>query len=94
MEKSYQKNRKWNVRFFKEGKFRFSYRTGTITLSLLTVSFAFICSAFIIATSLIELIFAKLMFPVLSVSDIETGQRTKNPFGYWEQFISDYVDRV
>lgn len=63
--------------FFKEGKFRFSYRTGTITLSLLTVSFAFICSAFIIATSLIELIFAKLMFPVLSVSDIETGQRTK-----------------
>ena len=63
--------------FFKEGKFRFSYTTGTITLSLLTVSFAFICSAFIIATSLIELIFAKLMFPVLSVSDIETGQRTK-----------------
>ena len=63
--------------FFKEGKFRFSYRTGTITLSLLTVSFAFICSASIIATSLIELIFAKLMFPVLSVSDIETGQRTK-----------------
>lgn len=63
--------------FFKEGKFRFSYRTGTITLSLLTVSFAFICSAFIIATSLIELLFAKLMFPVLSVSDIETGQRTK-----------------
>lgn len=66
--------------FFKEGKFRFSYRTGTITLSLLTVSFAFICSAFIIATSLIELIFAKLMFPVLSVSDIETGQRTKKSF--------------
>lgn len=63
--------------FFKEGKFRFSYRTGTITLSLLTVSFAFVCSAFIIATSLIELLFAKLMFPVLSVSDIETGQRTK-----------------
>lgn len=66
--------------FFKEGKFRFSYKTGTITLSLITVSFAFICSAFIIATSLIELIFAKLMFPVLSVADIETGQRTKKIF--------------
>ncbi|EPM7480153.1 pLS20_p028 family conjugation system transmembrane protein [Enterococcus faecium] len=63
--------------FYKEGKFRFTYKTGTITLSLLTVSFAFVCSAFIIATSLIELLFAKLMFPVLSVSDIETGQRTK-----------------
>ena len=63
--------------FFKEGKYRFSYKTGTITLSLITVSFAFICSAFIIATSLIELIFAKLMFPILSVADIETGQRTK-----------------
>ena len=66
--------------FFKEGKFRFSYKTGTITLSLITVSFAFICSAFIIATSLIELIFAKLMFPILSVADIETGQRTKKIF--------------
>ncbi|EPI14354.1 pLS20_p028 family conjugation system transmembrane protein [Enterococcus faecium] len=63
--------------FYKEGKFRFTYKTGTITLSLLTVSFAFVCSAFIIATSLIELLFAKLMFPVLSVSDIETDQRTK-----------------
>lgn len=63
--------------FFQEGKYRFQYHTGTITISLLTVSFAFICSAFIIASSLIELVFAKLMFPVLSVSDIETGQRTK-----------------
>ncbi len=63
--------------FFQEGKFRFQYHTGTITISLITVSFAFICSAFIIASSLIELVFAKLMFPVLSVSDIETGQRTK-----------------
>ncbi len=43
--------------FYKEGKFRFTYKTGTITLSLLTVSFAFVCSAFIIATSLIELLF-------------------------------------
>ncbi len=66
--------------FYKEGKFRFTYKTGTITLSLLTVSFAFVCSAFIIATSLIELLFAKLMFPVLSVSDIETDQRTKKSF--------------
>jgi hypothetical protein len=63
--------------FFQEGKFRFQYHTGTISISLITVSFAFICSAFIIASSLIELVFAKLMFPVLSVSDIETGQRTK-----------------
>lgn len=66
--------------FYKEGKFHFTYKTGTITLSLLTVSFAFVCSAFIIVTSLIELLFAKLMFPVLSVSDIETGQRTKKSF--------------
>ncbi|MGG5350944.1 hypothetical protein IGK06_003383 [Enterococcus sp. AZ142] len=66
--------------FFDEGKFRFTYKTGTITLSLVTVSFAFICSAFIIATSLLELVFAKLMFPVLSVSDIETGQRAKKIF--------------
>lgn len=66
--------------FFKEGKFRFTFKTGTITVSLITVSFAFLCSAFIIATSLIELIFAKLMFPILSVSDIETGQRTKKMF--------------
>ncbi|MFB8547473.1 pLS20_p028 family conjugation system transmembrane protein [Enterococcus casseliflavus] len=66
--------------FFDDGKYRFTYKTGTITLSLVTVSFAFICSAFIIASSLLELIFAKLMFPVLSVSDIETGQRAKNIF--------------
>ncbi|MCS5465264.1 hypothetical protein NWO25_16230 [Enterococcus lactis] len=45
---------------FIRGKFRFTYKTGTITLSLLTVSFAFVCSAFIIATSLIELLFAKV----------------------------------
>ncbi|EOH81249.1 hypothetical protein I582_03513 [Enterococcus casseliflavus ATCC 49996] len=66
--------------FFDDGKYRFTYKTGTITLSLVTVSFAFICSAFIIASSLLELIFAKLMFPVLSVSDIETGQRAKKIF--------------
>lgn len=66
--------------FFNDGKYRFTYKTGTITLSLVTVSFAFICSAFIIASSLLELIFAKLMFPVLSVSDIETGQRAKKIF--------------
>lgn len=66
--------------FFNDGKYRFTYKTGTITLSLVTVSVAFICSAFIIASSLLELIFAKLMFPVLSVSDIETGQRAKKIF--------------
>lgn len=65
---------------FDEGKFRFTAKTMPIMISLLTLSVAFIFSAFIIGASLIDLVFAKILFPILAVSDISTGQRVKGMF--------------
>lgn len=62
---------------FDNGKFRFKANTGTILISLCTMTVIFLSSAYTIAVSIIELLFTKILFPILAVSDIETGQRVK-----------------
>lgn len=66
---------------FDNGKFRFSADTATILISLWTMTFVYLCSGFTIGAAILELVFARILFPVLAAMDIETGQKVKRIFG-------------
>lgn len=63
---------------FDNGKFRFKADVSTILISLWTMAFVYLCSAFTIGTSILDLVFARILFPVLSASDVESGGKVKN----------------
>lgn len=65
---------------FDNGKFRFSADTSTILISLWTMTFVYLCSGFTIGAAILELVFARILFPVLAAMDIETGQKVKRIF--------------
>ncbi|MDY4307430.1 hypothetical protein SNF32_09230 [Enterococcus mundtii] len=65
---------------FDNGKFRFSADTATILISLWTMTFVYLCSGFTIGAAILELVFARILFPVLAAMDIETGQKVKRIF--------------
>ena len=65
---------------FDNGKFRFSADTSTILISLWTMTFVNLCSGFTIGAAILELVFARILFPVLAAMDIETGQKVKRIF--------------
>lgn len=65
---------------FDNGKFRFKADTSTILISLWTMTFVYLCSGFTIGAAILELVFARILFPVLAAMDIETGQKVKRIF--------------
>lgn len=62
---------------FKEGVFRYPAQFPTIIMGEITLGLAYLMALFVLAQSMVELAFKKILFPLVAASDIETGQRTK-----------------
>lgn len=63
---------------FDEGYFRYGARFMPMIIGLVVMLCAFLLTAFIIVTNILDLVFVKILSPIMAVSDIDTGQRLKN----------------
>lgn len=68
-----------NGRFsaFDNGKFRFKADVPAILISLWTMTIVYLLSSFTIGVAIVELVFARILFPILAAMDIESGQKVK-----------------
>lgn len=62
---------------FKEGYYRYGARFMPMIIGLIVMLCAFLLTAFIIVTNILDLVFVKILSPIMAVSDIDTGQRLK-----------------
>lgn len=62
---------------FQEGYFRYGVHFSRIYISLIVLAIAFVLAAFNIGRTLLELVFLKILSPVLVASELETGKRLK-----------------
>lgn len=65
------------LEIFKEGYFRYGVHFGRIYISLIVLAIAFVLASFNIGRTLLELVFLKILSPILVASDMETGKRLK-----------------
>ena len=65
------------LKFFPQGYFRFGFHFSRIIVTLLVMMVAFVLAAFNIGTTILELVFLKILSPITIASDIETGKRMK-----------------
>ncbi|CAM4051520.1 pLS20_p028 family conjugation system transmembrane protein [Catellicoccus marimammalium] len=63
---------------FDDGYFRYGARFMPMIIGLVVMLCAFLLTAFIIVTNILDLVFVKILSPIMAVSDIDTGQRLKN----------------
>lgn len=65
------------LKFFPQGYFRFGFHFSRIIITLLVMTVAFVLAAFNIGSTILELVFLKILSPITIASDIETGKRMK-----------------
>lgn len=65
------------LKFFPQGYFRFGFHFSRIIVTLLVMTVAFVLAAFNIGSTILELVFLKILSPITIASDIETGKRMK-----------------
>lgn len=63
---------------FDEGYFRWTANWGVLYTTLPLVSLFMFCTAFMLLTTLLDLIFLKILVPILAPTDVETGQKMKH----------------
>lgn len=61
-----------------EGYYRYATRFANIIISLILLSLAFLLTMYLISTTLINLLFTKIIAPIVAVSDLSSGQKMKN----------------
>ena len=66
------------ITFFDDGYFRWTANWGNLFTSLPIISLFMAASAFMLLTTIFDLIFLKLLVPILAPTDIETGQKMKH----------------
>ncbi|MBO0481498.1 pLS20_p028 family conjugation system transmembrane protein [Candidatus Enterococcus courvalinii] len=62
---------------FKGGYYRYTKNTFALTLGLIALAIAYVFSAFIIITAILELAFKRVLGVLVFATDLETGQRSK-----------------
>ena len=63
---------------FDEGYFRWTANWGVLYTTLPIITIFMFCTAFMLLTTLLDLIFLKLLIPILAPTDLETGQKMKH----------------
>lgn len=66
------------ITFFDDGYFRWTANWGNLFTSMPIISLFMVASAFMLLTTVFDLIFLKLLVPILAPTDIETGQKMKH----------------
>lgn len=72
---------------YKPGYARFTARRGTITMSLIGITIAYVFAAFTIAGAFVDLLFQRLYGVLVVATDLDSGQRTK-------QVVSDIFNSL
>lgn len=63
---------------YDEGYFRWTANWGILYTTLPLITFFMICTAFMLLTAILDLIFLKLIIPILAPIDLETNQKMKH----------------
>ena len=70
-------NNRW-LDLFDEGYFRWTANWGVLYTTMPLITFFMFCTAFMLLTTLLDLIFLKIIIPILAPTDAETGQKMKH----------------
>jgi len=63
---------------FDEGYFRWTANWGVLYTTMPIITLFLFCTAFILLATLLDLIFMKIIVPILAPTDVETGQKMKH----------------
>jgi len=63
---------------FDEGYFRWTANWGILYTTMPLIAIYMFCTAFMLLTTLLDLIFLKILVPILAPTDVETGQKMKH----------------
>jgi len=66
------------VDLFDDGYFRWTANWGVLYTTMPLIALYMFCTAFMLLTTLLDLIFLKILVPILAPTDVETGQKMKH----------------